>query len=240
VSTVRERPAPERPAAAGRAGAPPHVAEAEASPRPPILRGQKVWLRAPERADIPLFVAWLNDSRVLHFLAGRAPLSTAAEERWFDQMLERQGKDFYPLVICLLDSGRAIGTCALMEVDRDNGRAGFGIFIGEPRLWGRGYGTDALNAIVDFGFGELRLERIWLDCYTFNARGRRSYEKAGFKVEGTQRRAIFHRGQHHDVWTMAILRDEWAALDRPRSWDLAAEGAPTLPPAGPDARGPID
>jgi RimJ/RimL family protein N-acetyltransferase len=236
VSTLRERPAaidttPAGKPAAPRSGEP---AERSASPRPPILRGQKVWLRSPERSDIPLFVEWLNDARVLHFLAARGPLSTASEERWFDQMLERQGKDFYPFVICRLEDGRAIGTTALMDVDRDNGRAGFGIFIGEPQLWGRGYGTDALNAIVDFGFGELRLERIWLDCYTYNARGRRSYEKAGFKLEGTHRRAVFHRGQHHDVWAMALLRDEWAALDRPKSWDFAADASESRLP---DARG---
>jgi RimJ/RimL family protein N-acetyltransferase len=123
-------------------------------------------------------------ARVLRFLAARAPLSAAAEERWFDDMLERQGKELYSFVICRLEDGRAIGTTALMDVDRDNGRAGFGIFIGAPNLWGRGYGTDALNAIVDFGFGELRLERIWLDCYTFNERGRRSYEKAEWNAPG--------------------------------------------------------
>ena len=36
------------------------------------------------------------------------------------------------------------------------------------------------NAIVDFGFAELRLERIWLNVWTENARAQRAYEKAGF------------------------------------------------------------
>ena len=77
-----------------------------------------------------------------------------------------------------------------------------------------------MNALLDFGFGQLRLERLWLEVYDFNLRARRSYEKSGFSLEGTQRRAIFKRGKHRDVLLMAILRDEWAALDRRRSWDF--------------------
>ena len=84
---------------------------------------------------------------------------------------------------------------------------------------GRGYGTDAVNCVVDFGFGELRLERISLQVFDYNPRARRSYEKAGFSTDATLRHSRFHRGRHHDVHVMSILRDDWLALDRPRAWD---------------------
>jgi len=74
-------------------------------------------------------------------------------------------------------------------------------------------------ALLDFGFGQLRLERVWLEVYDFNARARRSYEKCGFVLEGTERRAIFKRGQFHDVHLMSILRDEWAAQERKKMWE---------------------
>lgn len=74
--------------------------------------------------------------------------------------------------------------------------------------------------LVEFGFGELRLERIKLRVYDFNAGARRSYAKVGFSVEGTERHATFRRGTYHDDHIMSILRDEWLAQDRPRSWDL--------------------
>jgi RimJ/RimL family protein N-acetyltransferase len=109
-----------------------------------------------------------------------------------------------------------------MQIDRDNGTAGVGIAIGDKPLWGKGLGTDAMNALVDFGFGELRLERIWLDVYDFNKRAQRSYEKAGFKVEGVQRHAHYSRGTYQDVVLMSMLRDEWTALDRKHSWDYAS------------------
>src|SRR5919204_307317 len=68
--------------------------------------------------------------------------------------------------------------------------------------------------ICDFGFGELRLERIWLDVYAPNLRAQRSYEKAGFLREGTMRRALFKRGEYADVHRMSLLRSEWRAMPR--------------------------
>jgi RimJ/RimL family protein N-acetyltransferase len=187
--------------------------------RRPIIRGELVFLRAPERADIERFVRWFNDDEVLRHLAMRAPMSQAAEEGWFERMLEAQGKTDHHFVICLLADERPIGTAGLHAIDFTNGKAEFGIAIGEKEEWNKGYGTDALRAACDFGFGQLRLERIDLLVYADNARGRRAYEKAGFVHEGTLRRAHFARGAHHDVHVMGILREEWQALPHVRSWD---------------------
>jgi len=185
-----------------------------APPANPIIRGEKVYLRPSERSDLDDFVRWFNDADTMRYLAMRAPMGRAAEERWFDGMLERHGKRDYHFVICLLEGGRAIGTIGLHEIDEENGTAAFGIAIGEKAEWDKGYGTDALNAIADFGFGELRLERIWLDVYEGNERAQRSYQKAGFMAEGTMRRAIFKHGDFAGVLRMALLRDEWLALPR--------------------------
>lgn len=186
---------------------------------PPILRGRQVWLRPSERADIPLFVRWFNDAETTTFLSLRAPMGLALEERWYERMLEAEGREAFHFVICLLDDDRPIGTVGLFDIDHLDGNAGMGIMIGEKDLWAKGLGTDALDALLDFGFGNLRLERIWLHVYDFNARARRSYEKCGFILEGTMRRATYRRGRYHDVHLMAILREDWATLQRPRTWD---------------------
>ena len=174
-----------------------------------MIRGERVYLRPSERGDLPTFVRWFNDADVLRNLAMRGPMSLAAEEAWFDGMLGRQGKTDYHFVVCLLADGRPIGTAGLHELDLLNGNAEFGIAIGEKDEWGKGYGTDALRAICEFGFGELRLERIGLFYYAGNDRGRRAYEKAGFVHEGTMRHAHYGGGRYVDVHVMGLLRDEW-------------------------------
>ena len=193
------------------------------SPRPmPSLRGELVYLRPAERSDLDLFVRWFADAETTRYLGVRAPFSRAMEEKWFEGMLEEQGKRGYHFVICLLADDRAIGTAGFHHVNYEDGHASFGISIGEKAEWSKGYGTDALRAICDFGFGQLRLERIELDVYEPNKRAQRSYEKAGFVTEGTMRHAHFSDGKHHDVLRMSLLRGEWEAQPHHRPWDDGA------------------
>jgi RimJ/RimL family protein N-acetyltransferase len=182
-----------------------------AVPGEPVLRGRLTWLRAPERSDIPHFVRWFNDAGTLRYLAGRGPMSEEQESRWFDRMIESQGRDRWLFTICRLGEHEPIGNLGLFEIDLRHGGAGVGITIGEAVDRGQGLGTDALEALLDFGFAQLRLERLWLDVYPWNARAIRSYEKAGLTIEGTMKRSVYRDGRYHDLHRMAILRAEWAA-----------------------------
>ena len=190
----------------------------------PVIRSQRLYLRPAERADLPVFVRWFADAETTRSLAVRAPFSLAMEEKWFSQVVDGQGRSHYHFVICTLPAGRPIGTADLRNIDLENGRAEFGISIGEKDEWNKGYGTEALGAICDFGFGALRLERISLEVYEDNARAIRSYEKAGFRHEGRLRHAHFTKGRHCDVLVMALLREEWQALERPTSWQISFDG----------------
>ena len=67
-----------------------------------------------------------------------------------------------------------------------------------------------LNAAV----GQLRLERIFLNVWTENARAIRAYEKAGFVREGTLRHDRYEGGRYTSGHVMSMLRDEWLALSR--------------------------
>ncbi|HEX3220584.1 MAG TPA: GNAT family protein [Candidatus Limnocylindria bacterium] len=189
----------------------------------PMLRGERVWLRGATKADFVEEAPAVSDAETGHFLGIKMPISSEGAEQFAQQILSQQGKTVWAFAICPLGEDRRIGTVNLRNVDRENGSAELAIVISDKSLQGQGLGTDALNCLVDFGFGELRLERIYLHVFDFNARARRSYEKAGFQTDATLRHSRFHRGQHHDVHLMSILRDDWLALDRRRAWDPAAE-----------------
>ena len=181
-----------------------------------MLASGSVFLRPFEAADAEMYRRWRADADPMS-LAGwheRAPLSLAQVEARIARLREDQGKDVVTFLICLVADERPIGEVMLVDLDRANGSAQLGIFIGEAGEWGKGYGTDAVNAIVDFGFGELRLERIWLNVWTENPRARRAYEKAGFVHEGTVRHDRFEHGEYTSGHLMAILRSEWESLAR--------------------------
>jgi diamine N-acetyltransferase len=176
----------------------------------PILRGRLVYLRPAERDDVPVFVRWLSDARTTGYLAAHSPISLAMEERWFEDLLDHHGQDRWYFVICRLEDDRAVGSLDLREIGPTSGGAGLGIVIGDPADTGHGYGTDALEVLLDFGFGELRLERMWLEVFDFNERALHVYRRLGFVHEATFRHAIFHGGRHLDLQRHGLLREEWA------------------------------
>jgi RimJ/RimL family protein N-acetyltransferase len=179
-----------------------------------LIRGERVYLRPFEKSDAELSHRWRTDADVVRLASLPIPISLSQVEQRIERQAEKAGEDGYGFVICLLEDDRAIGEAALFDLDRVNGGAELGIFIGEKEEWGKGYGTDAVNALVDFGFASQRLERIWLEVWTENDRARRSYEKAGFVREGTLRHDRYEDGRFTDGDIMSILREEWLALPR--------------------------
>lgn len=180
-----------------------------------------VYLRPAEREDIPLFVRWFNDYATSRTLGLRSPMSIAMEEQWFERAVADQGKTGYHFVACLRADDRPIGTIGLFDLDLNNGSAGLGISIGEPADRGRGLGSAMLRALLGWAFAHLRLERVWLEVYDFNPGARRVYQRVGFVDEGVSRHAIFREGAYRDVHRLAILRDEWLAVEAADDTDPA-------------------
>lgn len=181
----------------------------------PWLRGEKIWLRPVEMEDAHLWVTATNDSYVAHFTGYTLPLSLDMAEQLFkNDVIANYGKSSYSFTICPLGENKGIGLIVLYHVDKINSNAEFGMFIVGDENRGKGYGTDAIYTILDFGFDELPLERIYLTVYDFNLQARQLYTKIGFVHEGTKRKVFRHQGQLHDAHIMAILRDEWQDIRR--------------------------
>ncbi len=121
------------------------------------------------------------------------------------------GPDSLALAIHLRDTDRLIGTCAFSQLDGDNGSALFHITIGEKDAWGRGYGTEATELMLEHAFERLGLHRVALSVFAFNERAIRAYRKAGFVVEGRARESIWRDGRYWDELQMSMLDSDWAA-----------------------------
>lgn len=89
-----------------------------------------------------------------------------------------------------------------------------GFWVAEP-LWGRGIVVEAMRALVPYLFEAHAAERVQAHCMAPNVASARVLEKAGFAHEGTLRRAIFRRGQFHDIRLFSIVRGDPAAEDGP-------------------------
>ena len=121
------------------------------------------------------------------------------------------GPDTFTMAIHERPTDRLIGTCAFSQLDGDNGSALYHITIGEKEVWGRGFGTEATQLMLDHAFSRLGLHRVGLSVFSFNERAIRSYEKVGFVVEGRARDAIYRDGRYWDEIDMSMLESEWLA-----------------------------
>ena len=169
--------------------------------------GEKIYLRPLEREDAAIFVPWVNDPEITRNLILYRPMNRDMEEEFIARASKEQGGMVFG--IALKKDDRLIGNTALHAVHTKDRNAGFGILIGDKTEWDRGYGTEATALMVEYGFRTLNLNRIWLHVYEYNARGRRAYEKVGFRVEGTLRKHCFRDGRYWDVIVMGLLREEW-------------------------------
>ncbi|MDW4280211.1 GNAT family protein [Staphylococcus saprophyticus] len=104
--------------------------------------------------------------------------------------------------------GKFIGQVRL-TIDNENNKAKFAIGIFNPQYWNKGIGTKVSNTILNFGFYELELHRIYLKVLAYNKRAIKSYENVGFKIEGEEREGAFINGKYETDIHMSILKSEY-------------------------------
>jgi RimJ/RimL family protein N-acetyltransferase len=180
---------------------------------PNAIPGRLVVLRRHRPENLPAFLRWYSDPEVARLTRYAArPLSHEEIQRFFYARV--MGPDFLAMGIHLAQGDRLIGSCAFSQLDGDNGAALFHITIGERDAWGMGYGTEATELMLAHAFRRLKLHRVALTVFEFNARAIRSYEKCGFVVEGRARDAILRDGRFWSEIHMSILAPEWEARQR--------------------------
>jgi RimJ/RimL family protein N-acetyltransferase len=195
------------------------------TPSPELLVGSRVLLRHHAPANLAMFQRWYSDPEVARLTRYQdGPMRPDEIERFFTARVI--GPDTFTMAIHLRLGDRLIGSCAFSQLDGDNGSAVYHITIGEKDAWGHGYGTEATQLMLEHAFSRLGLHRIGLSVFAFNDRAIRSYQKAGFSIEGRAREAIWRGGRFWDEVTMSILDTEWRARQRagPMSEDLLADG----------------
>jgi ribosomal-protein-alanine N-acetyltransferase len=101
-----------------------------------------------------------------------------------------------------------IGTCGFVEWSMTHSRAEIGYALSR-RYWGEGYMSEAVNAVIEFGFREMLLNRIMARCEVNNIASARVMEKVGMQLEGILRQHLFVKGRYWDLKIYSILREEF-------------------------------
>jgi RimJ/RimL family protein N-acetyltransferase len=200
---------------------------------PDRIEGELITLRRHVPGNVAAYRRWYSDPEVARLARYQdAPMREDEITRFFQ--IRALGPDSLTMAIHERGTDRLIGTCAFSQLDGDNGSALFHITIGEKDTWGRGYGTEATQLMLDHAFGTLGLHRIALAVFEFNERAIRAYEKSGFVIEGRARESIWRDGRWWDELSMSVLASEW----RGREWSEAAPRSIADGRAGPSGAAP--
>ena len=180
-----------------------------------MLNGKRVILRPVKRSDINLFLKWFNDQEVIQYLSNYLPMTEMAEEKWIESLATTRSKTDVVFVIEVKEgsSNKPIGNTGLHGIDSKDQNAWFGIVIGEKDYWSRGYGAEAAQLIIEYGFQQLNLRRISSAVTEFNERSIRMHERLGFVEEGRRRKATYVNGIFWDDLVYGLLREEWMPME---------------------------
>jgi RimJ/RimL family protein N-acetyltransferase len=105
--------------------------------------------------------------------------------------------------------GTLAGTIGLREIDAEHSQAELGFWVAVEH-WGQGYATEAARTVVNFGFEQLGLNRIYAHHMVRNPASGRVLTKIGMKQEGLLRQRVRKWGVFEDVVLLAALRCEWS------------------------------
>lgn len=172
----------------------------------PRVTGALVDLRPITEADTDRIVRWRNTPSVMRNFIFREPFTPEMHRNWLATKVAAGQVVQY--IIEEKATGRPVGSVYFRDVDPVNHSAEYGIFIGEEDARGCGFGTETARLFTGFGFAHLGLHRISLRLLADNLPARRSYEKAGFAVEGTFRDMVLLDGRYRDIVFMAKLAGE--------------------------------
>lgn len=174
-----------------------------------LLSGNQIRLTAVSERDEDEITNWFNDVKFLRYF----DFVPAVPKRLSDIKSFLQG--FYET------NERCVFAARLKETDKIIGILGFDdiiwgsrvatlfIGIGDRRYTLCGYGKEALDLLLDYGFNELNFFRIQLFVLSYNKVAISLYESRGFKLEGSLRQFLLRDGRRYDLHVYGLLYEDW-------------------------------
>jgi RimJ/RimL family protein N-acetyltransferase len=172
------------------------------------IKGKNVTLRAIEKDDLPILHKWANDPEIWNMLGGwHFPSSMDTMEKlFFNYMHDHLNQRF---AIEVSDMG-IIGTANLVDIDWKNNHAFHGMMLGDKNIRGKGYGVDAIMAIMRYSFEELHLQRLDGSMIEYNEISLNIYcKKLCWKEEGRQRDWYFRKNKYWDKIIVGVTKKDY-------------------------------
>ena len=181
----------------------------------PVLKTKRLILRQPTMKDVEWYYEYFSRPEIVWGGGEPGPKNMSAARKEFMKYLidlyrKRHG---FRWIITLKGEGRPIGTLGFYKwVPSASHQAEMGYDL-EKEHWGEGIMTEAMKAVVSFGFEKMELNRIEVYVMPRNKRSIKMISNLGFKREGLLRQRFFDEfGNYADDILFSMLRSDWLKL----------------------------
>ncbi len=175
----------------------------------PTLQTKRLILRQICPRDAEDMFDYASREEVTRYLLW-SPHETKSYTAHYVNYLQKRYKlgDFHDWAVIFRENNKMIGTCGFtsFQPSANTGEVGY---VLHPDYWGKEIASEALSAVIDFGFHRMQLHRIEARYMVENVASRRVMEHCGMTFEGVLREAVLCRGKYEDVGVCSILADEF-------------------------------
>lgn len=172
-----------------------------------MIKGNKVGLRAVEKEDLKLLRDWRNIPEFRKNFREVRELNLANQEKWFEKSCVGNPNDFM-FTIVRLEDDKPIGAAGLLYINWINRAADFSFYIGDNDAYidNEGYATEAASLLIDYGFKNLNLHKIWMELYEFDKLKIDFFtKKFNFEIDGKLRDNSFEQGRYYDSFILSLI-----------------------------------
>ena len=173
---------------------------------PVKIEADRVLIRELSESDWVRIQEYASDEKVVRYETW-GPNSENQTKEFLSSAIkasQESPRQVFELAVILRDTDALIGTCGIRIQDKTNRAGDIGYTLRKDH-WGQGLGTEVAQALIQFGFSQLKLHRIWATCHVNNKASARVLEKAGMQREGMLRKNILQRGEWRDSYLYAVL-----------------------------------
>lgn len=178
-----------------------------------FLQSKRIYLRPMQREDLPSCITWMNDPETRGYILNQTPIDEVREGQWFESLDRKPFPSHIIFAIVLKRGGQLIGDTGIQGINWINRYAETGIVLGEAYR-NKGYGSEAARLVLEYCFNTLGLHRIVARVLATNQRSYLCHKNIGYREEGRERQVYFRDGKWIDSIRLAILEDEWRALQK--------------------------
>ncbi len=184
--------------------------------RTPTLKTRRLRLRRILPTDAEAVFRYCSDPAVTRYVTFETHRSLGETRKILRRLEGERRRTGAPhWAITLRRSGELVGLCGFLPLESKHRRGEFGYWLGRPH-WGKGYATEAVGALLAFGFRGMKLNRLQARVVVRNRASARVLEKAGMRCEGLLRQFENLKGKLEDLKLYSMLQREFARRRRPR------------------------